>query len=280
MHDCYQILGVSTSASAAEIKRAYRRRAKELHPDIPGPAFSQASRAEKMRDLIRAYETLSEPERRAEFDVLYGIFRRAKGSHGATAGFDYRAWLLQRTDKASRAKLIFFDLFHELEEEAVSEYRIRRNDLGGFVLSAFFGREDFMDCAFVLAEELALRNDVYDAFLLLEEVIVLERNRPYFRHFFSEVLSFTRNIIKNRIVGFLSDELALDCLESALELGFGKKDDAAILKLMAVCYERIGDFPTARICLIQALRREPTMTGVKELSRRLKIKFEDLRGEI
>lgn len=280
MQDCYLILGVSTSASAAEIKRAYRRRAKELHPDIPTPPLSQDERAEKMRELILAYETLSEPEQHAEFDALYSVFRRSKGHYGATSSFDYRAWLMERTDTESRAKLIFFDLFHELEEEAVAEYRIRRNDLGGFVLSAFFGREDFMDCAFVLAEELAARNDFYDAFLLLEEVIVLEKDRPYFRHFFPEVLFFTRNIIKTRIVGFLPDELALDCLESALELGFGKKEDAFILKLMAMCYERIGDLLTARICLVEALRKEPMITGVKELSRRLKINAFNPRGGI
>lgn len=269
MQNCYQLLGVTASASAAEIKRAYRRRAKELHPDIPDPELSAVQRADNMRELIRAYETLSDPERRAEFDALYAVFRRSRGMDHPHGGFDYRAWLMERTDPESRAKLIFFDLFHELEGEAVAEYLVRRGESGGFVLSAHFGREDFMDCAFVLAEELAMREEYYESFLLLEEVMMLERSRPYFRHFFPEVVSFTRGIVRNSLAGTLTDELALDCLESALELGFGKKDDAIILKLMAQCYERIGDISTARLCLEEALRREPALTGVRELQRRL-----------
>lgn len=268
MQNCYEILGIPATASAAEIKRSYRRRAKELHPDIPDTLRSSAERAERMRELIKAYETLSDPERRAEFDALYSVYRRSRGMdrHG---GFDYRSWLMERTDQESRAKLIFFDLFHELEDEAVQEYRTRRGDSGGFVLSAHFAREDFMDCAFVLGEELVIREEYYEAFLLLEEVIAFERERAYFRHFFPEVLSVARGIVRNHLAGTLSDELALDCLESALELGFGKKDDAVILKLMAQCYERIGDIPTARVCLEEALRREPFLTGTRDLRRRL-----------
>ncbi len=269
MQNCYEILGIPATASAAEIKRSYRRRAKELHPDIPDTVRTATERADRMRELIHAYETLSDPERRAEFDALYSVFRKSRGMDHPHGGFDYRSWLMERKDPESRAKLIFFDLFHELEEEAVREFHARRGDLGGFVLSAYFGREDFMDCAFVLAEELAIREDYYEAFLLLEEVILLERKRAYFRHFFPEVLSFTRGIVRNHLAGILPDELALDCLESALDLGFGKKDDAIILKQMAQCYERIGDIPTARVCLEEALRREPSLTGTRELQRRL-----------
>ena len=71
----------------------------------------------------------------------------------------------------------------------------------------------------------------YEAFLLLEEVIAFERERAYFRHFFPEVLSFARGIVRNHLAGTLSDELGLDCLEAGLELGFGKRDEAVGLGL-------------------------------------------------
>ncbi len=277
MEDCYRILSVSPSASASEIKRAYRKRAKELHPDIPSPDGTgkereasrkrEEERQERMRELIRAYETLSDPARRSEFDALYGMYRR--NVRKDREQFDYRRWLAERTDDESRAKLIFFDLLHDREDDAVREYRLRRSSSLSFSLYGYFGREDFMDCGFIMAEELAFRGDWYEAFRLLAEVIKLERERPYFRHFFPEVLLFARDIARNRLASELDEELALDSLELALELGFGKKDDAVLLRNMAACYERIGDRTMAAKCLEEALRLDSALTGVRDLSRRL-----------
>ena len=271
MEDCYQILGIKSSASAAEIKRAFRLRAKEIHPDIPRNVRNDSDNAERMRVLITAYQTLSNPGRRAEFDVTYAKFRKYTEGSGISNGFDYRVWLMGREDNESRAKLIFFDLLHELEEEAVLEYNIRRAAPGSFVLSRYFDREDFMDCGFILAEELTFRQEYYEAFLLLVEVIQCEREKPYFRHFFPEVIILLRDIIRNRLFGTVSEELTLDCLETALELELGKKDDAVILKLMAFCYERLGDLHTARLCLIRALKLDPRLNGIRDVRRRLNV---------
>lgn len=269
MEDCYQLLGVKSSASAAEIKRAFRKKAKEIHPDIPENASSNANNAERMRLLIHAYETISNTERRAEFDATYSIFRQYSEGTDAVSGFDYRLWLMERTDNESRAKLIFFDLFHELEDEAVREYLLQLGKNGGFILSRYFDREDFMDCAFILAEEMTFRDNYYEAFILLSEVMQLEQKKPYFKHFFPEVIILIRDIIRSHLVDSISDELALDCLETALELRFGNKDDAYILKLMASCYERLGDIYTARICLAEAIKLDPKIIGIRDLQKRL-----------
>ena len=271
MEDCYHLLGVKSSASAAEIRRAFRQKAKSIHPDIPDNLASDRDNAARMRQLILAYETLSNPESRAEFDATYAKFRKFSEGTEAVNGFDYRLWLMERDDNESRAKLIFFDLFHNLEEEAVAEYLSLRKKDGPFVLSRYFDREDFMDCGFILAEEMTFRGEFYEAFVLLAEVIQLERRKPYFRHFFPEVIIIARDIVRNRLSGTVGDELALDCLETALELKFGKKDDAWILKLMAFCYDRLGDRHTARLCLAEALRLDPKLNGIRELQKRLEV---------
>jgi hypothetical protein len=64
--DFYAVLGVAPSAGAAEIAAAYRARAKELHPDArPGDVAA----AEQFKDVSAAYQVLSEPATRNEYDT-------------------------------------------------------------------------------------------------------------------------------------------------------------------------------------------------------------------
>ncbi len=65
MADFYEVLGVARTAGPDEIKRAYRRRARELHPDA-NPDDPVA--AEQFKELARAYEVLSDPDKRARYD--------------------------------------------------------------------------------------------------------------------------------------------------------------------------------------------------------------------
>ena len=65
MRDPYTVLGVSRTASADEIKKAYRRLAKELHPDLnPGRADIE----QRFKDVSVAYDLLSDTTKRAQFD--------------------------------------------------------------------------------------------------------------------------------------------------------------------------------------------------------------------
>jgi molecular chaperone DnaJ len=94
--DFYQILGVADSASQADIKKAYRRLAKQYHPDA-NPSNTQA--AERFKEISEAHSVLSDPGKRKQYDQMRklgafdGFARRpagagaSRGAPGGSGGF-------------------------------------------------------------------------------------------------------------------------------------------------------------------------------------------------
>jgi molecular chaperone DnaJ len=81
--DYYGLLGVSKNASDAEIKRAYRKLARELHPDINPDEVAQA----KFKEISVAYEVLSDPEKRRIVDLGGDPLENAAAAGNGFAGF-------------------------------------------------------------------------------------------------------------------------------------------------------------------------------------------------
>ncbi|MDR2210560.1 MAG: DnaJ domain-containing protein [Spirochaetaceae bacterium] len=258
MENYYSLLGTSPKASSRDIKKAFREQAKRIHPDIAGTAAG-----EEMRRLITAYEVLSDPERRYEYDRAYSRFIKKYR-------FDYRTFLREQGESlASQAKLVFFELLHLEEEEALAIWRAQ----GGlnFSMEKYLDREDWMDCTFILAEELEKRQCYYESFVLLVRLVREERRLPYFRHFMGELENLLKEIVRLRLRSAVDGETYVECMETLLELGFPPRDEARWMRSMAETLVKLGEINAAQAVFREALRRDPALPNVVQLRRKLRV---------
>src|SRR6202165_1506144 len=74
--DYYKILGVDKKATEKEIRQAYRKLARQHHPDVnPGDKQAEA----KFKEINEAYQVLNDPEKRAKYDQVLDLRRRGGG---------------------------------------------------------------------------------------------------------------------------------------------------------------------------------------------------------
>src|SRR2546425_10995996 len=104
--DYYQILGVSETATTDEIKKVFRRLAKQHHPDR-NPNNPQA--AERFKEINEAHDVLSDADKRRKYDQLrrYGAYAgAARPSEGAGGGHRFRSLRSQLVRRAGGHLLV------------------------------------------------------------------------------------------------------------------------------------------------------------------------------
>jgi curved DNA-binding protein len=112
--DYYRILGVDRNATQTEIKHAYRRLAREFHPDVkPGDATAET----RFKEINEAYEVLGDPQKRAKYDRLGTSWQHWQRAGGSPGSFD---WSSFTTPGAGRVDL--GDLFGGSGSGAFSDF--------------------------------------------------------------------------------------------------------------------------------------------------------------
>jgi tetratricopeptide (TPR) repeat protein len=218
---------------------------------------------ELMRALLDAYEILSNPLRRSDYDREFvRFFSRIK--------FNYREFLKSKKDDlVSQAKLIFYDLLNSEADSALTlhdELIVRHED---FSLEHYLGHEDYMDCLFLMAEALEKKGEYIRACELYKNLCVLECRKPYFHHFMEEVVDRLRSIACFKMVACLPPQLSIKHIKDLIRFNFSRKDNAFFYKKIAEIYCSLGQKEQALQYLHKGLRLDQKLPGVKKLKEKI-----------
>ncbi len=257
MINYYEILEVDQDSSLREIKKSFRRKAKQIHPDLQNK--DKRASEEQMKILLRAYKVLIDPVKREEYDRFLGRYQRQRQYH-----FDYREFLKKRKDDLhSQAKLIFYDLLNFRREEAIELFL--ELDEQGVRLENYLSRDDYMDCAFLLAEAFTDRGEYIRAYTLYKKLYIYELEKPYFHHFIEEVIDRLRDLVCFKMVNLVPNDLLLEYLRDLIAFNFSNKDTAFFYKKMAEIYSNLGENDAASYYLREGLKLNKKLSGVKKL---------------
>ncbi len=182
----YQVLGLQPAVSSLEIKRAYRRLVKNIHPDIGHKKQSASERAkanERMAKLNEAYETLKDKSTRAAYDSLIGVNGRGKPTviqlrveNSEEIRAQYLKQIFQPVQQKvsrilSRYKKELLELSQDIyDEELLGQFERYSNEIESTLLQASQTMTKHPAPSSLSAAELMMRHSIAQAADGLEEL--------------------------------------------------------------------------------------------------------------
>ncbi len=264
MVNYYTVLGITKNSSTKEIKKQFRKKAKEIHPDTKGSKLGNSEN--EIRLLLKAYEILSNPKKREKYDNSLNNFIKRKNNE-----FNYREFLKDRKDDLlSQTKLIFYDLLNSNPADAVylHEKLSKRKD---FRLNLYMSWADYMDCTFLLAEQYALKKKFVKAYDLYKQLYFNELKRPYFRHFTAEIIDRLKKIVCHDMNSFIKPDEIVDYIEELIKLNISKYENAYLYKKLAEFYIKLNNLDMATASIQNALKYNMKIEGINNIRKKIKI---------
>ncbi len=245
----YEILDVDRNASSEEVKSAFRKLAKLYHPDNT-PRNAKESEM-LLKRVMASYRVLGNKRERERYDVLL--------RNRPVAYKEQDEKRKRRTDRM-RAKAFLECLLNAQTNEALEMYeRIREQ---GFNLEDHMSERDYLDCLFLLAEQLEEVERDKEAVDLYEELYRREKEPPRRRYFFDEIELRLQKLYSRKLplkAGNTEEEIA--CYERMLEFDIDRNEEAFIWKKIAEVHLRRDEKEIAKEMLSKALDLQPALKG-------------------
>ncbi len=260
--DHYRTLEIDRQATPGTIKRAFRRLAKEYHPD-KNP--TRQDFAERMfREIALAYEVLGNPEQRFRYDLTLRTARRNEKLRNAH---------LERLRRSRQTQRKFDYMFQQLltqnYETGIRVYEQLQRANRKFRIDNFLDYQDSRDCEFLIAEAYQTLGDAYKAMDIYESLLAYEKRRPVFHHFSAEIKARLKNIYLRALTRPEHPETIPNDLEKLHRLELSKRETAGIYKRLAESYFELNWFAKAREMLRVAFELHPSLTGTKKIRQKL-----------
>ncbi len=267
--DYYQILEIERSATAREIKRAFRKLAKRYHPDKNPEQVAFA--AQMFRQVSSAYTILQDERQKRDYDKTLEALERKKKASGNYQSYTY-----------SKLESLFQALLHQNYETGISVYEqllrhFKKN--GSLCIDDVLSYEESRDCEFLVAEAyqkvaLCKRGTQASRYLkqameIYESLLSAELQRPYFRHFTAEVKERLKWIYLYLFRDENSHQDTPIPLAKVQALQLPKRETAWVYKKIAEFYVESDRLQEAREVLQLAFELCPRLAGAKKICQRL-----------
>ena len=257
--DYYSILGVSESASAEDIRRAYRRLVLDAHPDKTPHRREWAEH--RIRLLIEAFDILGNDESRRVFDVHRKAAARIRG--------EGEPFFFTRNTPGARALLILYLLTHKQEKKGGQLLVEMEEKFGSEYLREYLCREDYLDSLFLLAEHYIRQKNFLAAVERLRVFYHHECHSRSPRHYYGQVIDHLRNLYLRKLPGMLAPALLSTYLSEAADFHLKQNDEVLRLHLLARAAMDSENFTVAQRAVESFNQLNPASSDLQELRSRL-----------
>ncbi|MDE0958679.1 MAG: J domain-containing protein [Planctomycetota bacterium] len=262
--DHYLILGVDPDCREEEIRKAFRKRLLEIHPD----KTEHPKDPDEMRSLLLAFEVLSDNDRRDSYDNMWKI---VAGKDPELSSIPH---VTESGRPAARVRSVFYLLLEQRNEEALE--RLADLEPGSrLLLRNHLDSGEFVDACFLLGEIDEGRKDWHGALEWFEELIRVEQTRNVKRPCYSEALERAKKLLLKRTTGRLDPRVGLEYLRRAEVLGLDRAGHAEVAKKRASCYLEMEMKVEASKHFKEFMRLQPRAKGVDRLKSALQGYLDD-----